>query len=137
MEGAWLLFNTLLLPLVQGPAMLAGWFLVLVASLEQDLAGLDSNDPTTRELALIDLLLNTAMVLLHGASPSAKPLSPPSATDSALRLETWRRAPGLPPPQDAPVIRSGAVSLPGEPRHQATPPWTSFARWQAHTQAND
>ena len=115
MEGAWLLFNTLLLPLVQGPAMLAGWFLVLVASLEQDLAGLDSNDPTTRELALIDLLLNTAMVLLHGASPSAKPLSPPSATDSALRLETWRRAPGLPPPQDAPVIRSGAVSLPGEP----------------------
>lgn len=115
MEGAWLLFNTLLLPLVQGPAMLAGWFLVMVASLEQDLASLDSSDPATRELALIDLLLNTAMVLLHAASPSAKPLSPPTADDNALHLETWRRAPGLPPPQETPVVHLGTVSLAGEP----------------------
>lgn len=95
MEGAWLLFNTLLLPLVQGPAMLAGWFLVLVSSLEQDLAGLDSDNPTTRELALIDLLLNTAMVLLHAAAPanrSQQPLSQPSAQEHALQLEAWRRA---------------------------------------------
>lgn len=115
MEGAWLLFNTLLLPLVQGPAMLAGWFLVLVASLEQDLAGLDSSDPTTRELALIDLLLNTAMVLLHGASPSSKPWSPQRADEGALHLQAWRRMPGLAVPHELPAIRPGAVSLPGEP----------------------
>ncbi|NVZ55722.1 hypothetical protein HX797_05545 [Pseudomonas edaphica] len=118
MEGAWLLFNTLLLPLVQGPAMLAGWFLVLVSSLEQDLAGLDSDNPTTRELALIDLLLNTAMVLLHAAAPanrSQQPLSQPSAQEHALQLEAWRRAAGRPPAQAAPQVRHGAVALPGEP----------------------
>ncbi|WP_241824486.1 hypothetical protein [Pseudomonas fluorescens] len=69
MEGAWLLFNTLLLPLTRGPLMLAGWMMVLITSLKQDLPALDSDDPKAKELALIDLLLNTAMVLLHlGAS---------------------------------------------------------------------
>ncbi|WP_330211162.1 dermonecrotic toxin domain-containing protein [Pseudomonas sp. AM4(2022)] len=118
MEGAWLLFNTLLLPLVQGPAMLAGWFLVLVSSLEQDLAGLDSDDPTTRELALIDLLLNTAMVLLHAATPSTRsgrPLSEPTGEDNALQLQAWRRPAGLPHSQTAAVVRHGYVALPGEP----------------------
>lgn len=115
MQGAWLLFNTLLLPLVRGPAMLVGWFMVLVGSLAQDLAGLDSEDPTTRELALIDLLLNTAMVLLHAASPQARPLPEPTARDHALHLETWRRSASLPPSQRAAAVRHGAVALPGEP----------------------
>lgn len=118
MEGAWLLFNTLLLPLVQGPAMLAGWFLVLVSSLEQDLAGLDSSDPTTLELALIDLLLNTAMVLLHAASPSGKPQQPLAELapqDSALHLKAWRRTAGLPQQEGTVRIQHGAVALPGEP----------------------
>lgn len=118
MEGAWLLFNTLLLPLVRGPAMLAGWFLVLVGSLEQDLAGLDSDDSTTRELALIDLLLNTAMVLLHAARPSNRtrqPLAEPAPQDNALHLAAWRRQAGVPHPLGAPVVRQGAVALPGEP----------------------
>ncbi|VVN12689.1 dermonecrotic toxin domain-containing protein [Pseudomonas fluorescens] len=118
MEGAWLLFNTLLLPLVRGPAMLAGWLLVLVSSLEQDLTGLDSDDPTTRELALIDLLLNTAMVLLHAATPSNRsrqPLADPAPEDSGLHLASWRRPAGLPHPQGTPDIRHGTVALPGEP----------------------
>lgn len=115
MEGAWLLFNTLLLPLVQGPAMLVGWFMVLVGSLAQDLAGLDSDDPTTRELALIDLLLNTAMVLLHAASPSTRPLAQPRAQEHALHLETWRRPAGLPHAPSTAVVRHGPVALPGEP----------------------
>ena len=118
MEGAWLLFNTLLLPLVQGPAMLAGWFLVLVSSLEQDLAGLDSTDPTTRELALIDLLLNTAMVLLHAATPSPRtqrPLSELTVEDNAIHLDSWRRPAGVPPAQTAPLVRNGTVALRGEP----------------------
>lgn len=118
MEGAWLLFNTLLLPLVQGPAMLVGWFMVLVASLEQDLAGLDSDDPTTRELALIDLLLNTAMVLLHAATPSGRPSQPlpeRAAVDRGLHLAAWRRPVGLPYSPGTTAVRHGAVSLPGEP----------------------
>lgn len=118
MEGAWLLFNTLVLPLVQGPAMLAGWFMVLVSSLEQDLAGLDSNDPTTRELALIDLLLNTAMVLLHAAAPSRSPQQPlAERTDeaTAVHLKTWRRVSGLPQAPEAATTHQGSVALPGEP----------------------
>lgn len=118
MEGAWLLFNTLLLPLARGPAMLSGWLLVLVSSLEQDLAGLQSTDPTTRELALIDLLLNTAMVLLHAATPAHRPqqalaeLAPP---DNALHLSSWRRPAGQPPQAGVPLVRHGPVALPGEP----------------------
>ncbi|VVP03935.1 hypothetical protein PS850_03012 [Pseudomonas fluorescens] len=116
MEGAWLLFNSLLLPLVRGPAMLAGWFLVFVSSLEQDTAGLDSNDPTTRELALIDLLLNTAMVLLHAATPSNQPRLAELAPDhSPLDLASWRRSAGVSHPEGAPVIGYGPAALPGEP----------------------
>lgn len=115
MEGAGLLFNTLLLPLVRGPAMLAGWFMTLVGSLEQDLAGLDSNDPTTRELALIDLLLNTAMVLLHAATPANRPLAPRAAEETALHLRAWRRVAGSPRLPHTPPVHQGPVALPGEP----------------------
>jgi hypothetical protein len=118
MEGAWLLFNTLLLPLARGPAMLAGWLVVLVSSLEQDLAGLDSDDPTTRELALIDLLLNTATVLLHAATPSNRsrqPLVEPAPEDTALHLTSWHRPAGGPDPQGTPIVLHGTVALPGEP----------------------
>jgi len=137
MEGVWLLFNTLLLPLATGPAILVGWFLVLVSALEQDLAGLDSNDPTTRELALIDLLLNTAMVLLHAATPSnrsTRPWSEPAADDRDLPLQAWRNPEGLPRPQTAAVVRHGPVALPGEPPatdHTALDFSHSFASPQA------
>ncbi|VVN79054.1 dermonecrotic toxin domain-containing protein [Pseudomonas fluorescens] len=119
MEGAWLLFNTLLLPLIQGPAMLAGWFLVLVSSLEQDLAGLDSVDPTTREQALIDLLLNTAMILLHAATPSNRsrqPLADPAPQDRELHLADWRHVENaLSRPHSTPVVRQDSTALPGMP----------------------
>ncbi|WP_300631577.1 DUF6543 domain-containing protein [Pseudomonas sp.] len=118
MEGAWLLFNTLVLPLVRGPAMLAGWFLVLVASIEQDLAGLDSDDPVTRELALVDLLLNTAMVLLHASAPPGRaqqPLPALAPQEHTLRLSRWRRPAGQLAASSAPVVRDGPVALPGEP----------------------
>ncbi|KQM52058.1 hypothetical protein ASE80_27135 [Pseudomonas sp. Leaf15] len=115
LEGAGLLFNTLLLPVLRGPAMLAGWFMVLVSSLEQDTAGLDSTDPLTREAALIDLLLNTAMVLLHAASPARQALPEGATQDHALHLQAWRRPAGLAPAQATPVMRHGPVALPGEP----------------------
>lgn len=115
MEGAWLLFNTLVLPLVQGPAMLAGWFLVLVSSLEGDLAGLDSKDPATKELALIDLLLNAAMVLLHGASSANRqPLPELAPRERDLHLTSWLRA-AEPPALPSPLIRQGPVAPTGEP----------------------
>ena len=114
MEGAWLLFNTLLLPLVRGPAMLAGWFVVLVSSVEQDFAGLDSDDPTTRELALIDLLLNCAMVLLHASAPKT-PLKKTKPGETRLRLASWMRPAQDSAAQRPPAARQGSVALPGEP----------------------
>lgn len=118
MEGAWLLFNTLLLPLLRGPAMLAGWLMILVSSLEQDLAGLDSTDATTRELALIDLLLNMAMVLLHATAPSnPRPaaLDERAPDDLAARLDAWRRPASAPHPIEPVRVSQGSVALPGEP----------------------
>ncbi|MFT0476686.1 dermonecrotic toxin domain-containing protein [Pseudomonas antarctica] len=138
MEGAWLLFNTLLLPLVRGPAMLVGWFLVLVSSLEQDLAGLDSNDSTTRELALIDLLLNTAMVLLHAASGSDRtrqPLAELAPQDSALHLKAWRRTAGLTQQEGTARTQQGSVALPGEPPATGHTP-LDFSRSLASPQAS-
>lgn len=118
MEGAWLLFNTLLLPLARGALMLAGWFLVLVSSLQEDLEGLDSDEPTRRELALIDLLLNIAMVLMHGTTPSeraAKPLPKLEEHDHLLHLKPLRRIAGMPAQPGVAQVRQGTVALPGEP----------------------
>jgi len=116
-EGAGLLFNTLLLPLARGPLMLAGWMLVLIDGLEKDLTGLGSDDPKVRELALIDLLLNTAMVLLHLASPAQdaqRPLTRPASEETEPALASWRSELHLHDP-DAVQIKSETIALPGEP----------------------
>ncbi|MBN2991500.1 hypothetical protein JWR97_09005, partial [Pseudomonas cedrina subsp. fulgida] len=83
-----------------------------------DLAGLNSSDPTTRELALIDLLLNMAMVLLHAAAPAnprLQALDEHAPNDLAARLDAWRRPATAPAPLDALDVRQGSVALPGEP----------------------
>ncbi|WP_347912259.1 DUF6543 domain-containing protein [Pseudomonas grandcourensis] len=116
-EGGWLLFNALLLPVLRGPAMLAGWMLQLAVALKSDVTALHSNDPTARELAWVDLLLNVGLILLH-VSPQPHPpglLTPaPRPAELPARLARLRR-----PPQDvAPptaVIEQGVVGLPAEP----------------------
>ncbi|MGA3798734.1 dermonecrotic toxin domain-containing protein [Pseudomonas fluorescens] len=113
-EGGWLLFNALLLPVLRGPAMLAGWMLQLAVALKSDVTALHSNDPTARELAWVDLLLNVGLILLHVSSrPHPPELSTP-APQQPPRLARLRR-----PPQDvAPptaVIEQGVVGLPAEP----------------------
>ncbi|MBB6287052.1 MULTISPECIES: hypothetical protein [unclassified Pseudomonas] len=116
-EGSSLLFGNLLLPLLRGPAMLTGWLWGLMASLDQDIPALASQDPQTRELATVDLLLNLGLLLLEAvpvviAAPSALEVG---LKDEALPeplapwiAEQWP----LPPP---PRIREGAVILPGAP----------------------
>jgi len=64
LEGLQLGFNTLL-ALVRGPLAAVGWLMQLALSLKQDIPALESDDPRTRELAWIDLLLNVGMLLLH------------------------------------------------------------------------
>ncbi|WPN44937.1 dermonecrotic toxin domain-containing protein [Pseudomonas sp. P8_241] len=116
-EGAGLLFNTLLLPLARGPLMLVGWMLVLIDSLEKDLSGLGSDDPKVRELALIDLLLNTAMVLLHLApttEPAQPPLRRPAPDKTEPSLASWRSELNPHKPETV-QIRPETIALTGEP----------------------
>ncbi len=115
LEGGWLLFNVLVMPLLRGPAMAVGWILQLAVSLKHDLSGLQSDDAAARELAWVDVLLNIGLLVLHAASP----------TDTAPRLPT--RTPGEPTlplaalrrptsePSAPTLIEHGPIGLPSEP----------------------
>ncbi|WP_460135755.1 coiled-coil domain-containing protein [Pseudomonas sp. S1_E04] len=115
LETGGVLFNTLLLPLLRGPALLTAWLLTLATSLQRDVPMLGSTDPTTRELAAADVLLNLANVLgeLAPRAPSTAPL-PSRLKDQALRLPAPRRLPDQWPQPKAPRITEGVVVMSGE-----------------------
>lgn len=113
LEGAGLLFNTLLLPLARGPLMLTGWLFSLMASASHDIPALNSDDPVTRELALVDLLLNVGM-LIHQL-PAMK-ITPTVPLADEVRQHTVRssmpaRVPEQWPQPPEPVMHSGPVLL--------------------------
>ncbi|TFY88869.1 hypothetical protein DYL61_23475 [Pseudomonas nabeulensis] len=112
MEGAGLMFSTLLLPILRGPAMLTGWLIALMGSASHDIPALNSPDPITRELALVDMLLNVSMVLLQLSSPKRQPK--PLAKDiqpEALQAPGPRRAPEQWPQSTPLEVREGTVTL--------------------------
>lgn len=117
LEGVHLGFNTLLM-LVRGPLAVVGWLMQLAQSLKQDLPALESQDAKARELAWVDLLLNTGMVLLHHGLPtgaSGRPaIEDAPATLRALERLPLRRAPGSAIGRP-PVVERGAIGLPSEP----------------------
>ena len=116
-EGAGLLFNTLLLPLLRGPAMLVGWMLQITSGLTHDIPALEGSDPQARELAWIDLLLNLGLVLIHaganaGESATSRPLS--ENRQRPVALAPLRRPPQT--PRTAPSrVRQGPVGQPSQP----------------------
>ncbi|MCL6702448.1 DUF6543 domain-containing protein [Pseudomonas sp. T1.Ur] len=138
-EGSSLLFNTLLVPLLRGPAMAATWLWNLMASASHDIPAFSSDDPMTRELAAIDLLINLSMLVnqFHtSATPFAEPL-PESLKTQTMRPPAPRIVAEQWPAPAAPAIVNGAVALPGEyseaaggaldfsfasARHRLTPP---------------
>lgn len=63
-EGGWLLLNTFL-PLLRGPVAVVGWLLLTVSALKQDFNALNSDDEKSKAPAVIDVLFNIALVLLH------------------------------------------------------------------------
>ncbi|AZF21322.1 Permease of the drug/metabolite transporter (DMT) superfamily [Pseudomonas sp. R3-52-08] len=118
LEGGWLLFNTLLMPLLRGPAMLAGWMLQLATSLQQDIAALQSDDATARELAWVDVLLNIGLILLHAGSgehPVIKPSQRSADNDRPLILAALRRAQPDTSPQPTVPVEQGPIALAAEP----------------------
>ncbi|MEB0048433.1 MULTISPECIES: dermonecrotic toxin domain-containing protein [unclassified Pseudomonas] len=119
LEGGWTLFNTLLALPLSGPIMLAGWMMSMTASLIKDIPQLDSEDPTTREVAWVDFLMNIAMLLLHGAHKLESPaqsVSEEGLAKSRIALDSVRRPPNQ-SVNDRPsaTITSGAIGLPAEP----------------------
>lgn len=70
--GGWLLFNTVL-PFVRGPALLVGWMVQVMDSVQQDMAALSSTDPAAQTGGVMDLLTNLVMILAHRASPHELP----------------------------------------------------------------
>ena len=116
LHGGSLLFNTLLLPLLRGPAMATAWLWNLMASANQDIPALTNDDPVTRELAAVDLLLNLGMLLIQFPSISAPPHAPlPEALkDQAMRPPAPRIVPEQWPAPAPPSIHEGPVALPGE-----------------------
>jgi len=116
LEGGWLLFNTLLLPLLRGPAMVVGWMAQLAVSLRHDIAALQGNDGTARELAWVDVLLNIGLILLHVTSQPRPTLDRETHTTEpalSLTLAALRRPSAVARPTV--TIEQGPVGLPAEP----------------------
>lgn len=115
LEGGWLLFNTLMALPLSPPVMLVGWMVSLASSLAQDIPALGSQDDTTRELGFVDLLLNIALVLLHGAQNIETDVAKPDPEGrSRLALEPVRRL-SIPSGDTPPPIEPVPVGLPAEP----------------------
>lgn len=115
MEGTNLIFSTLLLPLLRGPAMLTGWLISLMSSALQDIPALNSPDPVARELALVDLLLNVGMLLLQHPSDGRQTpeLLEENIQAKALHPPGPRRPPDQWPTPMPPEVREGTVALDG------------------------
>jgi len=114
LEGGWLLFNALLLPLLRGPALVAGWMVQLAVSLRHDMAALHGDDAAARELAWVDVLLNIGLILLHMAPRQHPTLELPSEPALPATLAALQRPPGL-APRPATPVELGPVGLPAEP----------------------
>ena len=110
LEGVRLGFNTLLM-LVRGPLAAVGWFMQLALSLKQDIPALESQDPIARELAWVDLLLNTSMVLIHLGIPDHVAQPPTQAEVPRL---PWQHPQGQAISTPA-VVQRGIIGLPAEP----------------------
>ncbi|WP_434697484.1 hypothetical protein J3P89_10590 [Pseudomonas sp. Z1-14] len=116
LEGGGLLFNTLLVPILRGPLISVAWLWNVIAVAGQDIPAMQSEDPTTRELATVDFLLNFAMLGHQALSldePVRKPL-PHELEDQAMRAPAPRIVPEQWPKPALPDVIEGPVYLPGE-----------------------
>ncbi|USW94292.1 hypothetical protein NHF39_23675 [Pseudomonas proteolytica] len=125
MEGASLLFGSLLLPTLRGPAMLVGWLLAMNASFTQAIQTIASDDTSAKEQATIDLLLNVAMLLLDFPPAKAWSVPDPLLRQQALGAALRRRESDPWPVPPAAQVRQGTVGLPGSWRAVTTPRWIS------------
>jgi hypothetical protein len=67
-----LLFSSAL-PFLRGPALLAGWMVQVLDSVQRDVAASTPADPVAQTEGAMDLLSNLVMVLAYRASPHERP----------------------------------------------------------------
>ena len=119
LETGGVLFSSLLMPLLRGPALLTAWLVTLASSLQEDLPTLESSDPIARELAGADLLINLAGVLSDVVAVTALATALPARLkEQVLRPPAPRLLPEQWPRPKAPRVSEGAVVMadqsPGE-----------------------
>lgn len=116
LQGGSLLFNTLLFPLLRGPAMTTVWLWNLMASARQDIPALISEDPVARELAAVDLLVNLAMLVSQlptGHAPVTRAAVAPSLKEQAMRPPAPRTVAEQWPVPAPPTVAEGTIAVPG------------------------
>jgi len=106
-KSAWLLFQTAA-PLLRGPVATVAWLSQTIVSLSADISAVQEGDEFEVSQAVVDLLLNVGMTLLHLRLPRVDLGRPESLPGLAGEL------PGYPERWDAPVEPTqGKVGLPG------------------------
>ncbi|SDB09337.1 dermonecrotic toxin domain-containing protein [Pseudomonas sp. NFACC13-1] len=116
LRGGSLLFNTLLFPLLRGPVMTTAWLWNLMASAQQDIPALISEDPVARELAAVDLLVNLAMLVSQlptGHAPVTREAVAPSLKEQAMRPPAPRTVAEQWPAPAPPTVVEGTIAVPG------------------------
>lgn len=94
-RGAWLLFDTVSL-LVRGPVAVLLWAMQGVSALANDLEALRGESAFDRSAAVVDLLLNLGMVLLHARLPDASQLVGAQSPRALLGAGAVARVQGMP-----------------------------------------
>ncbi|MEB0207266.1 dermonecrotic toxin domain-containing protein [Pseudomonas sp. CCC3.1] len=132
LERTNLIFNLVLLPFLSVPTLLTVGLSVMLLAAIKDIPALNSQDPITRELGLVDLLLNLAMVLFPlPASVPARPLLADGVREQVVKPRAPERSADRWPELPSPRVSAGAVAFPGElPDVQSTPLDFSFASSQ-------
>lgn len=129
LERTNLIFNLVLLPFLSVPTLLTVGLSVMLLAAIKDIPALNSQDPITRELGLVDLLLNLAMVLFppHASVP-ARPSLAAGVREQVVQPRAPERSAERWPELPSPRVSVGAVAFAGElPDINSTPLDFSFA----------
>nr|WP_314476977.1 DUF6543 domain-containing protein [uncultured Pseudomonas sp.] len=107
-QGAWLLFDVVSM-LLRGPVATVAWLVQGISSLKNDLAALQGDSAFERSAAVVDLVLNASMALMHLRLPDASIANPPIPSVPVIEPATWRMTDYLLPVEPS----QGKVGLPG------------------------
>ncbi|MBA1320169.1 dermonecrotic toxin domain-containing protein [Pseudomonas plecoglossicida] len=116
-EGAWLLFDLITLQL-RGPVAVVAWMVQLAKSVDTDLTALAQASAFGRSAAVVDLILNAGMALLHARLPQLQEPVPVEQPPLDLLRGPTIAGNGASTAMTRPV--QGKVYLPGEVLNQAS-----------------